>query len=87
MPIYEYECKLCKYKFDITTKTYTVPKHRKCPKCPAMARRIFGSAPSVQLKGDCWSHDGYEHEPPQQRPKEGDDKWAKDALAKRRSAS
>jgi putative FmdB family regulatory protein len=58
MPIYEYSCDACNYKFDELQKV-DAPSISKCPKCEKpKARRIISSS-SFQLKGDGWFKDHY----------------------------
>lgn len=53
MPIYEYECKKCKYKFEQLRKITDKPL-RTCPKCHTASLAKLVSNTSFQLKGTGW---------------------------------
>lgn len=46
MPIYEYECSLCSFRFEKRQKFDAEPVAR-CPKCQGKASRIFHPAPII----------------------------------------
>jgi putative FmdB family regulatory protein len=52
MPIYEYECKKCKHRFE-KIKKVSDPQEKKCPKCGGAVERLL-HAPAVQFKGSGW---------------------------------
>jgi len=52
MPIYEYQCKKCKHRFEKIQK-FSDPHVKKCPKCGA-ALELFISSSAVQFKGSGW---------------------------------
>ena len=52
MPLYEYECKKCKHRFERIQK-FSDPHIKKCPKCGGTVEQII-SAPAVQFKGSGW---------------------------------
>ncbi len=52
MPIYEYQCKKCKHKFEKIQK-FSDPPVKKCPDCGGPVERLL-SAPAVQFKGSGW---------------------------------
>ena len=52
MPLYEYQCKKCKHKFEKIQKFSDRPI-RKCPDCGAPVEKIQ-HAPNVQFKGSGW---------------------------------
>ena len=52
MPLYEYECKKCKHRFE-KIKKYSDPHEKKCPKCGGPVEQVL-SAPAVQFKGSGW---------------------------------
>ena len=53
MPIYEYQCQACSYKFEKLQKISDVPLQT-CPECgkPELAKLV--SAAGFKLKGDGW---------------------------------
>jgi putative FmdB family regulatory protein len=53
MPIYEYECKKCKYKFE-QLQMMTDKPSRVCPKCKNAKLIKLISNTSFQLKGTGW---------------------------------
>lgn len=57
MPIYEYECKGCRRKFEIFQKISDKPLSN-CPECGGKCRRLI-SQTSFALKGGGWYKDGY----------------------------
>lgn len=52
MPLYEYQCKKCKHKFEKIQKFSDQPV-RKCPECGSPVEKIM-HAPAVQFKGSGW---------------------------------
>ena len=46
MPIYEYECNACHYRFDKRQGFNDAPL-AECPKCQGTARRVFYPAPII----------------------------------------
>lgn len=52
MPLYEYECKKCKQRFERIQKFSDNPI-KKCPQCGGAVERLI-SAPAVQFKGSGW---------------------------------
>jgi putative FmdB family regulatory protein len=52
MPIYEYECKKCKHRFEKIQK-FSDKLLKKCPECGAALEQLL-SAPAVQFKGAGW---------------------------------
>ena len=52
MPLYEYQCKKCRNKFEKIQK-FSDPPVRKCPKCGGPVEKLL-SAPAVQFKGTGW---------------------------------
>jgi putative FmdB family regulatory protein len=49
VPLFEYQCKKCKHRFEKIQK-FSDSSRRKCPDCGGPADRML-SAPSVQFKG------------------------------------
>jgi putative FmdB family regulatory protein len=52
MPIYEYQCKKCRHRFEKIQK-FSDPHVKKCPKCGSAVELLL-SAPTVQFKGSGW---------------------------------
>jgi putative FmdB family regulatory protein len=52
VPLYEYQCKKCKHKFEKIQKFSDRPI-RKCPDCGAPVEKVQ-HAPNVQFKGSGW---------------------------------
>ena len=52
MPLYEYECKKCRHRFERIQK-FSDPHVKKCPECGGPVEQVI-SAPAVQFKGSGW---------------------------------
>jgi putative FmdB family regulatory protein len=52
MPLYEYQCKKCKHRFEKILKFSDKPI-KKCPECGGVVEQMI-SAPAVQFKGSGW---------------------------------
>ena len=52
MPLYEYQCKKCKHRFEKIQKFSDRPL-KKCPECGGPLEQLL-SAPAVQFKGSGW---------------------------------
>jgi putative FmdB family regulatory protein len=52
VPLYEYQCKKCKHRFERIQK-FSDPEVKRCPECGAPVERLL-SAPAVQFKGSGW---------------------------------
>jgi len=52
MPLYEYQCKKCKHRFERIRKFSDKPV-RKCPECGGPVEQLL-SPPAVQFKGSGW---------------------------------
>lgn len=52
MPLYEYQCRKCKHKFEKIQK-FSDPPVRKCPECGGPVEKVM-HAPNVQFKGTGW---------------------------------
>jgi putative FmdB family regulatory protein len=52
MPLYEYECKKCRHRFERIQK-FSDPHVKKCPECGGAVEQVL-SAPAVQFKGTGW---------------------------------
>ena len=46
MPIYEYECDLCRYQFEKKQRFYDEAE-AVCPECQGRARRVLHAAPAI----------------------------------------
>ena len=53
MPIYEYQCRKCKHRFEKIRKFSDKPL-KKCPECGGGGLEQLLSAPAVQFKGTGW---------------------------------
>ena len=52
MPMYEYQCKACKHRFEVIQKFSDKPI-KKCPKCGKQVERLVSSS-AIQFKGSGW---------------------------------
>jgi len=52
VPLYEYQCKKCKHKFEKIQKFSDRPV-KKCPECGGLLEKVM-HAPNVQFKGTGW---------------------------------
>jgi putative FmdB family regulatory protein len=52
MPLYEYQCKKCRHRFEKIQKFSDKPI-KKCPECGGLVEQVI-SAPAVQFKGSGW---------------------------------
>jgi len=52
VPLYEYQCKKCKHRFEKIQKFSDRPV-KKCPECGGPVDKLI-SAPAVQFKGSGW---------------------------------
>jgi putative FmdB family regulatory protein len=52
MPIYEYQCKKCRHRFEKIQK-FSDPHIKKCPKCSGPVELLL-SPSAVQFKGSGW---------------------------------
>jgi|SRR6202451_3837880 putative FmdB family regulatory protein len=52
MPLYEYQCKKCKHRFEQIQKFSDKPV-KKCPKCGGPLEKLISTS-SVQFKGSGW---------------------------------
>jgi len=51
MPTYEYECKSCKYTFDVFQSMRDEPL-KSCPKCGKEVRRLINGGNGIIFKGE-----------------------------------
>ena len=52
MPLYEYECFVCGFRFEKIQKVSAEPL-KTCPECGGAVRRLMG-VPALQFKGSGW---------------------------------
>ena len=52
MPLYEYQCKKCRHRFERIRK-FSDPPLKRCPECGGTVEQLL-SAPAVQFKGSGW---------------------------------
>lgn len=52
MPLYEYECDECGYRFEIIQK-FSDPPVETCQKCGGPVKKLL-SSPAIQFKGSGW---------------------------------
>jgi putative FmdB family regulatory protein len=52
VPLYEYQCKKCKHRFEKIQK-FSDRSLKKCPECSGPLEQLL-SAPAVQFKGSGW---------------------------------
>jgi putative FmdB family regulatory protein len=52
VPLYEYQCKKCKHRFEKIQK-FSDPAVKKCPECGGRVEKLL-SASAVQFKGSGW---------------------------------
>jgi putative FmdB family regulatory protein len=62
MPLYEYECTLCKRRTEKIQK-FSDPEITACPHCGGLLERVV-SAPAISFKGGGWFADGYGNSKP-----------------------
>jgi putative FmdB family regulatory protein len=64
MPMYDYDCKKCKNKFEVfytsQSKVKEEEKHEKCPACGSTRKtKVVSKSTSHILNGKGWYKDGY----------------------------
>lgn len=52
MPLYEYVCEECGYRFEVIQRFYDEPL-KTCPKCGGKVNKVI-SAPAIHFKGSGW---------------------------------
>lgn len=84
MPIYEYKCKKCKYKFEQLQKITEKPL-RTCPKCkkPYLIKLISNA--SFQLKGTGWYVTDFKDKKGDDKKQKGDESQASPPAKKKES--
>ncbi|HKV92460.1 MAG TPA: FmdB family zinc ribbon protein [Candidatus Angelobacter sp.] len=71
VPLYEYQCKKCKHKFEKIRK-FSDPPIRKCPECGGPVEQLL-HAPAVQFKGTGWYVTDYAGKKPEGAPANSSD--------------
>jgi putative FmdB family regulatory protein len=97
VPLYEYQCKKCKHRFEKIQKFSDRPL-KKCPECGGPVEQLL-HAPAVQFKGSGWyvtdyarkkepttSPDGAGEKSDKKEPAHGAKEKDKDAKAKKPEA-
>jgi putative FmdB family regulatory protein len=60
MPIYEYECRKCRERFEVLQKASDTDEGLSCPKCEAdKPERVLSAFCSVSAKGTSLSSPGH----------------------------
>ncbi|HEY3768243.1 MAG TPA: zinc ribbon domain-containing protein [Candidatus Angelobacter sp.] len=85
MPLYEYQCKKCKHKFEKIQKFSDRPV-KKCPECGSPVEKIM-HAPAVQFKGSGWYVTDYGGKQTTDTPKSDGDSEKSDKSEKKDTAS
>jgi putative FmdB family regulatory protein len=67
VPLYEYQCKKCKHKFEKIQK-FSDPPVKKCPECGGPVEKLL-HAPAVQFKGTGWYVTDYAGKDKLEKPK------------------
>ena len=52
MPLYEYQCEACAYRFE-QIQRFSDPPLTTCPECEGTVRKLL-SSPAIQFKGTGW---------------------------------
>ena len=73
MPIYEYECDTCKFRFEKKQRFHEKPVTT-CPKCEGKVHRVFHSAPIIFKGSGFYVTDSRQTSPAQEVTKKGADK-------------
>jgi putative FmdB family regulatory protein len=61
VPLYEYQCKKCRHRFEKIQK-FSDPPATTCPQCGGRVEQLL-SAPAVQFKGTGWYVTDYARKP------------------------
>ena len=85
MPIYEYQCKKCKHRFEKIQK-FSDPHVKKCPKCGAALELLISSS-TVQFKGSGWYVTDYAKKSGGGSASNGDSASKKEDKTKRESSA
>jgi putative FmdB family regulatory protein len=57
VPLYEYQCKKCKHRFE-KIQLFSAKPIKKCPECGGTVEKLL-SAPAIQFKGSGWYVNDY----------------------------
>lgn len=68
MPLYEYQCRKCRHRFERIQK-FSDPPAAKCPECGGRVEQLL-SAPAVHFKGTGWYATDYAGKSPKGAKKE-----------------
>lgn len=61
MPLYEYECEVCRRRFEVIQK-FSDPPVAQCEVCGGAVRKLL-SSPAIQFKGSGWYITDYARKP------------------------
>jgi putative FmdB family regulatory protein len=75
MPLYEYQCKKCRHRFERIQK-FSDPLVKKCPECGGPVEQLI-SPPAVQFKGSGWYVTDYARKSSSPATSSGDDSASK----------
>ncbi len=78
MPLYEYQCSKCHYRFELIQKFSDAPATQ-CPNCGQETAERLISAPAIQFKGSGWYITDYakKNSPSPSRNSEGKNETSK----------
>ena len=63
MPIYEYQCKQCNYRFDKLQRVNATPLNE-CPQCQQQTLKKLVSTPRFKLQGTGWYETDFKDKKP-----------------------
>ena len=75
MPLYEYQCEACAYRFE-QIRRFSDPPLTTCPECEGPVRKLL-SSPAIQFKGTGWYVTDYARQSKKDPADSGDSKAAK----------
>ena len=78
MPIYEYQCRKCKHRFE-RIQQFSDPPIKKCPQCRGGRVEKLLSSPAVHFKGSGWYVTDYARKGSGGKGKDKDDKGGKES--------
>ena len=84
MPLYEYQCKKCKHRFEKIRK-FSDPPIRKCPECGGSVEQLL-HAPAVQFKGSGWYVTDYAGKKPESAASSNNSDGSSDKSDKKEAA-
>ena len=59
MPLYEYECIYCGFKFELRKNMSESDSIEYCPQCGSECNKLISGGNGFILGGDGWAKDGY----------------------------